>query len=58
MNSFRAVYRALQFEVARQAQLAEDGVTLVQETRGWSEEPGRDLLHAQQGARPRLPLLP
>ncbi len=40
MNSFRAVYRALQFEVARQAQLAEDGVTLVQETRGWSEERG------------------
>ena len=40
MNSFRSVFRALQFEVARQIGLAERGVRLVQETRGWVEESG------------------
>ena len=40
MNSFRAVYRALQFEVERQSRLAEQGIPVVQETRGWSEERG------------------
>ena len=40
MNSFRSVFQALQFEVDRQIQLAEHGVRLVQETRGWLEERG------------------
>ncbi|RJQ36642.1 MAG: Asp-tRNA(Asn)/Glu-tRNA(Gln) amidotransferase subunit GatB [Dehalococcoidia bacterium] len=40
MNSFRAVFRALQFEAARQQALAAKGERLVQETRGWVEEKG------------------
>jgi aspartyl-tRNA(Asn)/glutamyl-tRNA(Gln) amidotransferase subunit B len=37
INSFRALHRAIQFEVARQVELVESGGTVVQETRGWSE---------------------
>ena len=38
MNSFRAVYHALEYEVKRQRKVIEDGGTVVQETRGWVEE--------------------
>ena len=38
MNSFRAVYRALEFEVIRQTELLSRGERIPQETRGWSEE--------------------
>jgi aspartyl-tRNA(Asn)/glutamyl-tRNA(Gln) amidotransferase subunit B len=41
MNSFRAVFRALEFEEIRQRKAMEDGVRLVQETRGWVEEEGK-----------------
>jgi aspartyl-tRNA(Asn)/glutamyl-tRNA(Gln) amidotransferase subunit B len=41
MNSFRAVYRAMEFEVKRQKKMAEEGQRLVQETRGWVEEEGK-----------------
>ncbi len=40
MNSFRAVERALVYEVQRQIQALEAGVTIVQETRGWNETLG------------------
>jgi aspartyl-tRNA(Asn)/glutamyl-tRNA(Gln) amidotransferase subunit B len=40
MNSFKAVYRALAYEVERQKKLAEERGRLVQETRGWVEEKG------------------
>ncbi|MBM3939846.1 MAG: Asp-tRNA(Asn)/Glu-tRNA(Gln) amidotransferase subunit GatB [SAR202 cluster bacterium] len=40
MNSFRAVYRALQFELERQARLLDGGKRVAQETRGWVEERG------------------
>jgi aspartyl-tRNA(Asn)/glutamyl-tRNA(Gln) amidotransferase subunit B len=40
MNSFKAVYRALEYEVKRQIKAAEEGKRLVQETRGWVEEKG------------------
>ena len=40
MNSLRAVYRALQFELERQIQVVEDGGRVVQETRGWVEDRG------------------
>ncbi|MFC1940919.1 Asp-tRNA(Asn)/Glu-tRNA(Gln) amidotransferase subunit GatB, partial [Chloroflexota bacterium] len=40
MNSFRAVYRALEYEANRQRKAAEEGEKLVQETRGWVEERG------------------
>src|SRR5579859_6347837 len=37
INSFRALHRAILYEVERQAKLIESGGTVVQETRGWSE---------------------
>lgn len=40
VNSFRGVYHALQYEVRRQADVLRAGGTLIQETRGWSEERG------------------
>jgi aspartyl-tRNA(Asn)/glutamyl-tRNA(Gln) amidotransferase subunit B len=40
MNSFRAVYRALLFEVERQTEILRAGGHIVQETRGWVEERG------------------
>jgi aspartyl-tRNA(Asn)/glutamyl-tRNA(Gln) amidotransferase subunit B len=38
MNSFRAVERAIDFEIGRQAAALDGGEPIVQETRGWSEE--------------------
>jgi aspartyl-tRNA(Asn)/glutamyl-tRNA(Gln) amidotransferase subunit B len=37
INSFRALHRAIAYEVRRQAELLESGGSVVQETRGWSE---------------------
>jgi aspartyl-tRNA(Asn)/glutamyl-tRNA(Gln) amidotransferase subunit B len=41
MNSFRAVYHAMEYEARRQRKVAEQGSKLVQETRGWVEEKGQ-----------------
>jgi len=41
MNSFKAVYGALEYEAKRQRKAIADGKKLVQETRGWVEEEGR-----------------
>jgi aspartyl-tRNA(Asn)/glutamyl-tRNA(Gln) amidotransferase subunit B len=41
MNSFRAVYRALEFEEKRQRKLASEGKKPEQETRGWVEAEGK-----------------
>jgi len=40
MNSFKAVYRALQYEEQRQRSAVDAGERLVQETRGWVEDKG------------------
>jgi aspartyl-tRNA(Asn)/glutamyl-tRNA(Gln) amidotransferase subunit B len=40
MNSFRAVQRALEFEIVRQGRLLDQGQTIAQETRGWVEARG------------------
>jgi aspartyl-tRNA(Asn)/glutamyl-tRNA(Gln) amidotransferase subunit B len=40
MNSFRAVYHALEYEEQRQRRVIEERGRLVQETRGWVEEGG------------------
>jgi aspartyl-tRNA(Asn)/glutamyl-tRNA(Gln) amidotransferase subunit B len=40
LNSFRAVQRALEFEIARQTAALEAGETLPQETRGWVDDRG------------------
>src|SRR5438552_6051490 len=41
INSFRALHRAILYEVDRQQKLLETGGTVVQETRGWSEDEER-----------------
>jgi aspartyl-tRNA(Asn)/glutamyl-tRNA(Gln) amidotransferase subunit B len=41
MNSFRSVFRALEYEIQRQAEILAAGGTVVQETRGWQEHEGR-----------------
>src|SRR6266852_5754759 len=41
INSFRALHKAIEFEVKRQVDLVESGGTVVQETRGWSEAESR-----------------
>jgi len=40
MNSFKAVYQAMEYESRRQGKVLEGGGELVQETRGWIEEKG------------------
>ncbi|MDE1975503.1 MAG: Asp-tRNA(Asn)/Glu-tRNA(Gln) amidotransferase subunit GatB [Patescibacteria group bacterium] len=40
LNSFRAVERAIEYEIARQTSLLEDGGKVVQETRGWDDARG------------------
>jgi aspartyl-tRNA(Asn)/glutamyl-tRNA(Gln) amidotransferase subunit B len=40
MNSFKAVYQALEYEARRQRNVLEEGGELVQETRGWIDETG------------------
>jgi aspartyl-tRNA(Asn)/glutamyl-tRNA(Gln) amidotransferase subunit B len=40
MNSFRAVYLAMEYEAKRQRKVLEEGGELVQETRGWIDEQG------------------
>jgi aspartyl-tRNA(Asn)/glutamyl-tRNA(Gln) amidotransferase subunit B len=40
MNSFRAVERAIEFEIERQAAALDAGETLRQETRGWDDTKG------------------
>ena len=41
MNSFRAVYHALEYEAQRQRRVFMDGGELFQETRGWDDETGK-----------------
>jgi aspartyl-tRNA(Asn)/glutamyl-tRNA(Gln) amidotransferase subunit B len=43
LNSFRSLERAMEFEVARQADALERGEKLIQETRGWHETEGRTI---------------
>jgi len=44
MNSFKAVYRALEYEAERQRKAVAEGKRLVQETRGWVEGKGKTVL--------------
>jgi len=43
MNSFKAVYRALEYEAKRQRKVVAEGKKLIQETRGWVEEKGETI---------------
>ena len=40
MNSFRAIHRAIAYEIERQTEVLEGGGKLVQETRGWNDARG------------------
>jgi aspartyl-tRNA(Asn)/glutamyl-tRNA(Gln) amidotransferase subunit B len=40
MNSFRAIHRAIEYEIIRQTEVLEAGGRLVQETRGWNDARG------------------
>jgi aspartyl-tRNA(Asn)/glutamyl-tRNA(Gln) amidotransferase subunit B len=40
MNSFRAVYRALEYEIKRQTEALQRGERVIQETRGWVDDRG------------------
>ena len=44
LNSFRAVHRAIEYEMWRQAQELDAGHTLRQETRGWNDDAGESYL--------------
>jgi len=41
LNSFRALERALAYEIDRQSKLLDRGETIIQETRGWDEGAGK-----------------
>jgi len=41
LNSFKAVFQAMEYEVKRQIKAAGEGKVLVQETRGWMEDKGK-----------------
>jgi aspartyl-tRNA(Asn)/glutamyl-tRNA(Gln) amidotransferase subunit B len=43
MNSFRAVFKAIEFEIERQAKVLNEGGRIVQETRGWVEARGETI---------------
>ncbi|MDA0798133.1 MAG: Asp-tRNA(Asn)/Glu-tRNA(Gln) amidotransferase subunit GatB [Chloroflexi bacterium] len=43
MNSFRAVFRAIEFEIDRQTKVLNQGGRIVQETRGWVEATGETI---------------
>ena len=40
MNSFRSVYSAIEYEIARQSRVKAEGQRVAQETRGWVEDRG------------------
>ena len=40
MNSFRAIHRAIEYEVVRQTEVLDSGGRLTQETRGWNDARG------------------
>jgi aspartyl-tRNA(Asn)/glutamyl-tRNA(Gln) amidotransferase subunit B len=40
MNSFKALQRAIEYEIERQREILEEGGTILQETRSWDEEKG------------------
>ncbi len=40
MNSFKALQKAVEYEVERQAEILNEGGSIVQETRSWDEEKG------------------
>ena len=44
LNSFRAIHRAIDYEIERQAEILDDGGSMNQETRGWNDDRGKTYL--------------
>ncbi len=44
LNSFRAVHRAIDYEISRQSEMLDRGETIRQETRGWDDASGATYL--------------
>jgi len=44
LNSFRAVHRALTYEIERQIEMLKNGEKIYQETRGWNDDRGESYL--------------
>ena len=44
INSFRAVEKAIDFEIKRQTKMLEKGETWVQQTRGWNDDKGETVM--------------
>lgn len=48
INSFRAVEKAVEYEIARQTKLIEKGETWKQQTRGWNDDKGETILQREK----------
>ncbi len=48
INSFRAVEKAIDYEIKRQSELLEKGETWKQQTRGWDEDRGETILQREK----------
>jgi aspartyl-tRNA(Asn)/glutamyl-tRNA(Gln) amidotransferase subunit B len=44
LNSFRAIHRAIDYEIVRQAEILNEGGSMNQETRGWNDDKGETYL--------------
>src|SRR5207245_10441855 len=40
MNSFRAIHRAIEYEIGRQSEVLDSGGRIMQDTRGWNDAGG------------------
>ena len=48
LNSFKAVERAIEYEIKRQAEISERGEKVIQETRGWDDNKGETFSQRQK----------
>ncbi|MEI6424864.1 MAG: Asp-tRNA(Asn)/Glu-tRNA(Gln) amidotransferase subunit GatB, partial [Lentisphaerota bacterium] len=44
LNSFRSIHRSIVHEIERQANMLEEGVRIIQETRAWNDEKGETFI--------------